>query len=169
MKLIDAIDLIEPYYELTFPIIIMILSFLVWRAVRSIWSQNIDNSQIYQFRRGDSEYQDPARSYSKSFSKYMQLALIPTENNQLALVEKLSELLGENYGIKLIVSKTVLSPSLLLILEDPEGWLKNIRKKSSSGGRKRRKQSSKILSEEILKILTEVDSLYNVQLFPKLE
>ena len=99
----------------------------------------------------------------------MQLALIPTENNQLALVEKLSDLLSENYETKLIVSKTVLSPSLLLILEDPEGWLKNIRKKSSSGGRKRRKQSSKILSEEILKILTEVDSLYNIQLFPKLE
>jgi hypothetical protein len=169
MNLIDAIDIIEPYYELLFPIIVMILSFLVWRAVRSFWSQNTDNSQMYQFRRGDSEYQDPVRSYSKSFSNYMQLALIPTANNQLALVVKLSELLNENFQVKLIVSETVLSPSLSLILEDPERWLKKIREKNPSEGRNRRKQTSKILSEEILKILTEVDSLYNIQLFPKLE
>lgn len=169
MNLIDVIDLIEPYYDLAFHVIVVILSFLVWRAVRSIWSQDIDISQIYQFRRGDSEYRDPARSHSKSFAKYLQLALIPTANSQLALVEKLSELLNENNEIELIVSKRVLSPSLSLLLEDPEGWLKIIRKKSSSGGLKRRKKSSKILSEEILKILTEVDSLYNVQICPKLE
>jgi hypothetical protein len=169
MNLIDVIDLIEPYYELTFPIIVVILSFLVWRAVRSIWSQDTDIRQNYQFRRGDSEYQDPARSYSKLFTNYFQLALIPTVNGQLALVTKLSELLNENNEIKLITSKNVLSPSLSLILEDPEGWLKNIWEKSSSEGLKRGKQSSKIISEEILKILTEVNSLYSIPLFPKLE
>ncbi len=169
MNLIDVINLIEPYYELIFHIIVLILSFLVWRAIRSIWSQDIDISQIYQFRRGDSEYRDPARSYSKSFTSYLQLALIPTANSQLALVEKLSELLNENNQIRFFVSKRDLSSNLSLLLEDPEEWLKNTRKKSSSGRFKRRKESSEILYEEILKILTEVDSLYDVKIFPKLE
>lgn len=169
MNLIDVIDLIEPYYELVFHLVVVILSFLVWRAIRSIWSQDIDISQIYQFRRGDSEYRDPARSHSKSFAKYMQLALIPTANSQLALVEKLSELLNENNEINVIISKRDLSSNLLLLLEDPEEWLNKTRKKSYSGRLLRRKKSSEILYEEIMKILTEVDSLYDVKIFPNLE
>ena len=166
MNLIDIINLIEPYYDLTYHLIVVILSYLVWRPVRSIWSQDIDESQTYQFRRGISEYRDPARSHSESFAKYLKLVLIPTEYSQLALVEKLIELLNEN---SLFASKRDLSPNLSLLMEDPEEWLKNTQKKSSSGRLKRRKESSKILYEEISKILTEVDTLYDVHIFPKLE
>ena len=169
MNLIDVIDLIGPYYELAFHIIVVILLFLVWRAIRSIWSQDVDMSQIYQFRRGDSEYRDPARSHSKSFSKYLELALMPTKISQLELVEKLRELINENNEIALLVSKRDLSPNLSLLLEDPEAWLMITRKKRSFGRLKRRKKSSEILFEEILKILTEVDSLYDVHIFPNLE
>ena len=169
MNLNDIINIIEPYYELLFHLIVAVLSFLVWRAVRSIWSQEMDISQIYHFRRGASEYWDPARSHSKSFAKYLELALTPTKNSQYALVEKLSELLNENTEITSTVSKKDLSPNLTLLLEDPEKWLNVTWRKGSSGRLKRKRKSSEILYEEIFKILAEVDSLYDVQIFPTLE
>ena len=169
MNLIDVIDIIEPYYDLIFHVMVVILAFFVWRAIKSVWSKDVDISQKYQFKRGEAEYRDPARPHSKSFTTYMQLALVTTYNSQLELVEKLSDRLNETNELHILVSKKDLSPNLSLLMEDPEEWLKKTQKKVSSTKMKRRKLSSDILYEEIFKILKEVNSLYDVQILPKLE
>lgn len=165
----NLIDVIEPVFALMFPFMIMILAFFVWRAIKSFWSLEIDTSQNYQFRKGETEYQDPLRPHSKSFYTYMQLAFLTTPNRQRQLVKELSERVKETNKLHTQVSRKKYSSNLSLLMEDPEEWLKNAQKKMSSTRINRRKLSSDILYEEILQILKEVDSLYDVQILPNLE
>ena len=165
----NLIDLIKPIFELIFPFMIMILAFFVWRAIKSFWSLEIDVSQKYQFRKGETEYRDPVRPHSKSFYTYMQLAFMTTPNRQRQLVKQLSERIQETKEIHAQVSNKKISSNLSLLMEDPEEWLKNAQKKMSSQRITRQKTLSDIIYEEILQILTEVDSLYDVQILPNLE
>ena len=165
----NLIDLIKPIFELIFPFMIMILAFFVWRAIKSFWSLEIDVSQKYQFRKGETEYRDPVRPHSESFYTYMQLAFMTTPNRQRQLVKQLSERIQETKEIHAQVSNKKISSNLSLLMEDPEEWLKNAQKKMSSQRITRQKTLSDIIYEEILQILTEVDSLYDVQILPNLE
>ena len=165
----NLIDLIKPIFELIFPFMIMILAFFVWRAIKSFWSLEIDVSQKYQFRKGETEYRDPVRPHSESFYTYMQLAFMTTPNRQRQLVKQLSERIQETKEIHAQVSNKKISSNLSLLMEDPEEWLKNAQKKMSSQRITRQKTLSDIIYEEILQILTELDSLYEVQILPNLE
>ena len=168
-KSMNLIDLIKPIFELMFPFMVMILAFFVWRAIKSFWSLEIDMSQKHQFRKGETEYQDPVRPHSKSFYTYMQLAFMTTPNRQRQLVKQLSERLKETKELHSQISNKKVSSNLSLLMEDPEEWLKNTQKKMSTPRISRRKPFSDIIYEEILQILTEVDSLYDVQILPNLE
>jgi len=165
----NLIDVIKPIFELMFPFMVMILAFFVWRAIKSFWSLEIDVSQKYQFRKGETEYRDPIRPHSESFYTYMQLASMTTPNRQQQLVKQLSERIKETKEMNMQVSNKEISSNLSLLMEDPEEWLKNTQKKMSSPRITRRKPFSDIMYEEILQILTEVDSLYDVQILPNLE
>ncbi|MHA1443405.1 MAG: hypothetical protein ACTSR4_01460 [Candidatus Hodarchaeales archaeon] len=92
-----------------------------------------------------------------------------TPNRQRLLVKQLSERIKETKEMNLQVSNKEISSNLSLLMEDPEEWLKNTQKKMSSTRITRRKPFSDIMYEEILQILTEVDSLYDVQILPNLE
>jgi len=165
----NLIDLIKPVFEIMFPFMVMILAFFVWRAIKSFWSQEIDVSKNFHFKKGDTEYKDPARPHSKSFYTYMQLAFMTTPNRQQELVKLLSIRLKETKELHTHTSKKKLSSNVTLLMEDPEEWLKNAQKKMSSPRFNRRKFSSDILYEEILQILTEVNSIYDVRILPNLE
>ncbi|MHA1236529.1 MAG: hypothetical protein ACTSQ9_02580 [Candidatus Hodarchaeales archaeon] len=165
----NLIDVIKPMFELMFPFMVMILAFFVWRAIKSFWSLEIDVSQKYQFRKGETEYRDPIRPHSESFYTYMQLAFMTTPNRQQQLVKQLSERIKETKEMNMQVSNKEISSNLSLLMEDPEEWLKNTQKKMSPPRITRRKPFSDIMYEEILQILTEVDSLYDVQILPNLE
>jgi hypothetical protein len=165
----NHIDLIAPIFTLMFPFMVMILAFFVWRAIKSLWLQEIDLSDIYQFRKGDTEYRDPIRPYSKSFHTYMQLAFMTTPYGQRQLVKQLSDRIKETNELYPSVSQKTHSASLSLLMEDPEEWWKNTQKRILSLRINRRKLFSDILYEEILQILTEVNSLYEVQILPNLE
>ncbi|MCK4848235.1 MAG: hypothetical protein KAT16_04350 [Candidatus Heimdallarchaeota archaeon] len=165
----SLIDVMGPAFELIFPFIVIILVFLVWRAIRSFWSQEIYVRRKHQFIKGKTEYWDPARPYSESFYAYLQLAFMTTQNRQQQLVKQLSDRLKETKELHPQVPNKTLSSNLSLLMEDSEEWLKNVQKKISSIRSKRRKLSSDILYEEILQILIEVNSLYDIQILPNLE
>ena len=167
--MMNLIDVIKPVFEIMFPLIVMILAFFVWRAIKSFWPQEMDINQKYTFKKGETEYRDPVRPHSESFYAYMQLAFMTTPNRQKQLVKQLSERLKETNRLHTNVSQKRFSSNLSLLVEDPEEWLQNTQKKISSPRITRRKLYSDILYEEILQILIEVESLYDVQILPNLE
>ena len=165
----NLIDIVGPIFEFMFPFMVLILAFLVWKAINSILTNELDVSNKYQFKKGDTEFKDPFRTHSKSFYTYMQLAFMTTPNRQKQLVNQLSDRINETKNAKIHVSQNNFSPSLSLLLEDPETWLTNILKSTHTIRIKRKKITSDILYDEIIKILTEVNSLYDIEILPNLE
>ena len=165
----NLIDLVQPIFELMFPFFVMILAFFSWRAIRSFWSQEYDISQKYRLKKGATIFKDPIRPHSKSFYTYLQLAFMTTPNRQQRLVKILSDRLKESIEMHPNYTSQVMSKDLELLINDPDQWLRNQYTKISYSRFSRNKITSDILHDQIIKLLTEVKNVYDLQVLPDLE
>jgi hypothetical protein len=144
----------------------MMLAFFTWRAIRSFWSQQYDLSQKYKLKKGATEFHDPIRPHSKNFYAYLQLALMITPNRQERLTKIISKRLKEFLELYPYYSPQKMSEELELLINEPNKWLKNQYEKHAISRFSRKKVTADFLHDQIIKLLTEIEDIYDLQNLP---
>ena len=160
----NLIDFIRSILELTTPFVLIALIFVGYRVISSYRIKEEEILNVYSFKKGKTEYIDPPRPLSTTFSNLLQLAMMSTPKQQKQLTDTFSRLINEQIDIELASSEIQYSASLKRLIEDPDAWFKEIYDQTANTGIFRNKHTSEILYEKFIKILAEIQEIFDIPL-----
>ncbi|MFW9854059.1 MAG: hypothetical protein ACFFFG_03335 [Candidatus Thorarchaeota archaeon] len=148
---------LQKQIELSLPFILIIVFFLLWRALNSYWIKEL-TPVTRDFQRGDVEYFRSSRPTSETYDNFLHLAHCSSENK----VETLSLIVSKIANEYLSEQKSQLSPSLNLLMTNPHNWLihnYSTIAPSSSSIKQRGQLVRDHFHREFIQILNELEQL----------
>lgn len=162
----NLIDIAVPVLMITFPFVLISLLFFGLRAIYSHWLKDIEHPDVHIYRKGNTEYNEPLRPHSKTFSDLVKLAIMSTPHRQRQLTRSFSQLLNETINHNLY-SKQEISESLKSLMDNPDTWLDQIYDEISRSSELKKKYTSDILHNRFIQLLKETQELIKFPLLPE--
>ncbi|WP_455139679.1 hypothetical protein [Candidatus Hodarchaeum mangrovi] len=162
----NLIDIAVPVLMTTFPFVLISLLFFGLRAIYSHWLKDIEYPDVHNYRKGNTEYKEPPRPHSKSFSDLVELAIMSTPHRQRQLARTFSQLLNETLNHDLF-TENLMSESLKSLIDNPDRWLDQMYDEISRSSELKKKFTSEILHNHFIQLLKEIKELIQIPLLPE--
>lgn len=162
----NLIDILKPGFELTFTFVFGALLFLTFRTVYSHWSDQTEQID-HHFFKAKREYTDPPRANSKSFSDFLQVAKMTSRTRQERLTHILSQLIKDHSELRDRTEELEYSENLTSLITDPHKWFLNQQESINQSDTFLENKTAELLYEQFTQILTELQQLTGLSLFPK--
>ena len=121
----------------------------------------------YHFEKAKTEYVEPDRPHSKSYSDFLQLSSSVHSRQQKRAILVLSQMINDYIELADQAGNLKCSEDLTLLINDPNAWYRLHSALITRSGAPRKKDLTDIFFKHYMQILNEVQQILDISLVPE--